>query len=56
LVARPPRQVIAHHIDKYRDQHQRHGDYQTPIMMRMFPVRAMEAMIVAIMIYVLVVT
>src|ERR1017187_4336088 len=57
LAARPPRQVIAHHVGKHGHQHQTHGDPQTPIIMRMFPVRTMEAMMntVAIWIYVRVV-
>jgi hypothetical protein len=44
LAARAPRQVARHHIGKQRYKHQTHGDPQTPIMMRMFPVRTMEAM------------
>ena len=58
LAARPPRQVIAHHIGNHGHKHQNHGDPQTPIMMRMFPVRTMEAMMntVAIRTFVLVVT
>jgi hypothetical protein len=45
LAARPPRQVACHHIGKQRYKHQTHGDPQTPVMMRMLPVRTMEAMI-----------
>jgi hypothetical protein len=50
LAERPPRQVITHHIDSHSHKHQNHSDPQTPIMMRMFPVRTMEAMMNAVVI------
>jgi len=43
-MARPPRQVIAHHIDNYGRKHRNYTDPETPITMRPFPVRTMAIM------------
>ena len=49
---RPPRQVISHYISSHCEKHQDDRNDQTPIMMSMFPVRAMKAIIFTVSLWI----